>query len=60
MKAKAPWQPNLIQKFLHLWCSLPLLVKRLILLVLGLAIASAFPIYITLIMGAIIFYLLFY
>jgi hypothetical protein len=60
MKAKAPWQPNLLQKILHFWCSLPLLIKRLVLLILGLALSSAFPIYITLVVGVIIFYLLFY
>jgi hypothetical protein len=48
------------QKILHFWCSLPLLIKRLVLLILGLALSSAFPIYITLVVGVIIFYLLFY
>ncbi|BAY84384.1 hypothetical protein NIES267_38800 [Calothrix parasitica NIES-267] len=32
MKAKAPWQPNIIQKTLHLWCSFPLILKQLLLL----------------------------
>ena len=31
MKAKAPWQPNIIQKTLHLWCSFPLIIKQLLL-----------------------------
>ena len=38
MKAKAPWQPNAIQKTLHLWCSLPLIMKQLFLLFSGLLI----------------------
>jgi hypothetical protein len=36
MKAKAPWQPNIIQKTLHLWCSFPLFFKQLILCFSGL------------------------
>ncbi|MGB6297933.1 MAG: hypothetical protein WBF90_17350 [Rivularia sp. (in: cyanobacteria)] len=31
MKAKAPWQPNIIQKSLHLWCGFPLIIKQLLL-----------------------------
>jgi hypothetical protein len=60
MKAKAPWQPNLLQKMLHLWCSFPLLIKRLILVLLGCAIASHFSIDLGIITSAILFCLLFF
>ena len=59
MKAKAPWQPNVIQKTLHLWCSLPLIFKQLILFGTGLLIAFSFSICMGLILGVIIFCLLF-
>jgi hypothetical protein len=59
MKAKAPWRPNIIQKTLHLWCSSPLIFKQLILFVAGLLIAFYFSIWMGLILGIIIFYLLF-
>ena len=42
MKAKSPWQPNIFQKTLHLWCSLPLFTKQLILLLSGLLIVLYF------------------
>jgi hypothetical protein len=59
MKAKAPWRPNVIQKTLHLWCSLPLISKQLILFGVGLLIAFSFSIWMGLIFGVVIFYLLF-
>ncbi len=59
MKAKAPWQPNLIQKSLHLWCHLPLLFKQLFLVITGFVIALYFSIWMALVFGIIIFYLLF-
>jgi hypothetical protein len=58
MKAKAPWQPNLLQKILHLWCSLPLLIKRLILVLSGCAIASLFSVTLGAIAGVVILCLL--
>ena len=42
MKAKSPWQPNIFQKTLHLWCSFPLFIKQLILLLSGLLIVLYF------------------
>jgi hypothetical protein len=59
MKAKAPWRPNIIQKTLHLWCSLPLIFKQLILFGFGLLIPLYFSIWMGLISGVVIFYLLF-
>jgi hypothetical protein len=59
MKAKAPWRPNIIQKTLHLWCSFPLIFKQLILFGTGLLIAFYFSIWMGLILGVVIFYLLF-
>ncbi len=55
----APWRPNIIQKTLHLWCSLPLIFKQLILFGVGLLIAFSFSIWMALILGVVIFYLLF-
>jgi hypothetical protein len=59
MKAKAPWQPNIIQKLLHLWCSLPLLLKQLFLLLTSLLIAFYFFTSIGFITSIVFFYLLF-
>lgn len=59
MKAKAPWQPNLIQQIMHFWCSLPLLLKQLVLLATGLLIVFFFSIWIGFIIGALLIYLLF-
>ena len=42
MKAKAPWQPNIIQKALHFWCSFPLIIKQLFLLFISLLILLIF------------------
>jgi hypothetical protein len=60
MKAKAPWQPNLLQKSLHLWSSFPLLIKRLILIFTVWAFASYFSVILGIIASTIIFYLLFF
>ncbi|MEM9926230.1 MAG: hypothetical protein AAF915_21170 [Cyanobacteria bacterium P01_D01_bin.50] len=59
MKAKAAWQPNIIQKSLHLWCSLALLLKQLFLSLTSLLIAFYFSTWIGLITSIIFIYLLF-
>lgn len=59
MKAKAPWQPNLIQQALHFWCSLSLLFKQFLIFTSGLFIAFYLSFPIGLIVSIILLYLLF-
>jgi hypothetical protein len=59
MKAKAPWKPNIVQQTLHFWCGLPLLLKQLVFLVVGLLIASLVSWWMSFVLGIFLLVLLF-